>query len=527
MRSLRTKFTLIISFLIILVLGGNTFFVLTQKTNEISEDIFRGALSYAQLVSTDVLDTYQEFEGSGAFLLIPQKVKNLLDLNFDISNVRLVSFEGEVIYDFNEEQEQRYSGPARQLEGAELDQVRINIPSVMSQLGEVAFIDQSEDGAIAFIDASGQPLPQFNTSVFLKHLVFPVTKDESFALMYDIRYDTLQQRVWDTSQTALIVAGGSLVIAFIIAFLFASGIVRPLRKLTRNTVDISRGKFGQTVQVKSKDEVGHLARSFNKMSVELKSALDQLVSKERLSKEIELASKIQSELLPKDIPVIGGLDIAAGVTSAEAVGGDLYDFIQISDDHLLFYIGDVTGHGVTAGLVTAIANSIIFSHSENPKNIDMRELSLALNRVMHAKTRPDMFITAFIGLWDAKKKTIEYTPCGHEPTYIYNQKSGKLDFLKKEGIALGMLPMVDKILKGNSVKVQKDDVYILYSDGIPEARGKGNELYGFDRFEESIKKHATKDTAKEIYDGILDDVYRFMDGGEQADDVTLIVMKKN
>lgn len=528
--SLRTKFTLLISLIIILVLSTNTMIVLKQKYQELNQDTFRGALSFARIESSALLERYQVNEAN-SFLKVPGEIKSLLELNTDIKNVKIINYDGEVRYDFQQEKTQKYSDPKpREIKGNKilLDRVQANLPSIQTTAGQIVYIEQADDGRLKFQDENGKVLSQgYNEGQQIENFVYPLPKNDSTSLLYEISYDTLNQRISDTTLSTIFLTVAYILLGILIAFIFASRIVQPIKKLTASALNISKGRFGQVISINSKDEVGTLAKSFNKMSLELKAATDQLVQKERLAKEIELASKIQDEFLPKHIPTMGNLDIHAGVLPADAVGGDCYDFIKLSEDKLLFYVGDVTGHGVSAGLITAIANSLIYSLSFSMDATDPREVSLALNKVLRAKTRPDMFITMFIAIWDAKTNMLTYTPCGHEPTYVFKKNADVVQMLKKEGIALGMIDQVEKILKKESIKIDDGDVIIQYTDGIPEAWNSERQMYGFERLEASMKKHIHKATAKEIYDGILEDVYKFMAGYPQADDVTLVVMKKN
>lgn len=526
--SLRTKFTLLVSFLIIAVIGTNTLLVLQQSATELRQDIFRGAMRFAQLTSSDILASYRETENTKSFVKLPGTLRSFLDLDTDITNVQVVGYEGDIKYDLEKDKGENTMPAGRKLNDAKLlTRVQANDPSVETSDGAVAYVQQKEGGRFSFQDQGGKSLEDFSPAQEMKSVIYPIKAEgASYALVYSVSYATLSQRTMDVTMNALKVSIVYIILGILVTVVFTSGIVRPLKKLTASAVNISRGRFGQVVNISTRDEVGQLSKSFNKMSLELKAATDQLVQKERLAKEIELASKIQDEFLPKKMPQVGDLDIQAGVIAADAVGGDCYDFIILDDDHLLFYIGDVTGHGVSAGLVTAIANSLIYSMATDGQKVDVQALSLALNRVMRAKTRPDMFITIFIAIWDMKANTITYTPCGHEPTYVYNTKSKNLRMLKKEGIALGMVDKVDKILKKETVQLDQNDVLVLYSDGIPEAWNAERQMYTADRLMESIKKHAGKMTSKEIYDGLLEDVYRFMEGVPQADDVSLMVLKK-
>src|SRR5690606_32671105 len=145
--------------------------------------------------------------------------------------------------------------------------------------------------------------------------------------------------------------------------------------------------FKHRVYVKTKDEVATLANAFNSMAQELEISTKALVYKERVAKELEIAANIQKELLPKEIPVISGLDIAAGILPAEEIGGDCYDFLATDDNNLLMYLGDVTGHGVPAGIVVSIANALIYNYSHDT---DMREILSQVNRILKVKTSSNM-----------------------------------------------------------------------------------------------------------------------------------------
>lgn len=525
--SLRTKFTLLVSFLIIAVIGTNTLLVLQQSGTELRQDIFRGAMRFAQLVSQDVLSSYRETENTKSFVKLPGTLRSYLDLNTDVTNVEVVGYEGDIKYDLQKDKDSGTASEGRKVtDMKQIARIQANDPSVETAAGQIVYVQQKEGGRYSFQDQGGKTLDAFNGDEEMKTVVYPIKADgASYALIYDVSYATLGQRTLDVTMNALKVSIVYVVLGILVTIVFTSGIVRPLKKLTASAVNISRGRFGQVVNISTRDEVGQLSKSFNKMSLELKAATDQLVQKERLAKEIELASKIQDEFLPKRMPQVGDLDIQAGVIAADAVGGDCYDFIVLDQDHLLFYIGDVTGHGVSAGLVTAIANSLIYSMATAGQTIDVQTLSMSLNRVMRAKTRPDMFITIFIAIWDLKNNTLSYAPCGHEPTYVYNTKTKQVRSLKKEGIALGMVDKVEKILKKEEIRLDPHDVLILYTDGIPEAWNAERQMYTADRLLESINKHAGKGTSKEVYDGILEDVYRFMEGVPQADDVTLMVLR--
>ena len=268
-----------------------------------------------------------------------------------------------------------------------------------------------------------------------------------------------------------------------------------------------------------------LASTFNKMAQDLEVSTQAMIEHEKTAKELELAAKIQQELLPKTLPQIDNLDIAASLNAATEVGGDCYDFIPIArGKKLLFYIADVTGHGVGAGLVSAINNALIPSlmdHYENTVDI-VREL----NRILKMKTAPNIFVTSVMNIWDTATGTLQFTQAGHDPIIHYQAKSNTATELAHGGLALGMIDDLGPKLTTEQLKPEIGDVLVFYTDGIPEAWQSDEVNFGMDRLKESIKKHANGKTAQEIHDGILADVRAFMGDFPQADDITLLIVKK-
>jgi len=530
-RSLRSKFILIVISVILVVLGTSTFFEISRKRGEITTDMFRKAVSFTELASQPILDSYLQDYATNNFIKVPGRVRNMLDLNKDITNVQVFDYEGTLLYDFAGEQTTQYAGPIRKNEGRLfINRLQDRLLSINTEDEKIVFVRTNEAGVPTYVDDNGISLASENSEAKkIQDLILPITtlQGKSYALRYFISYSTLDGRLMATITTTGVISLISIVFAVFFAFIFSGGLIRPLNILTEKARRIASGNFGETISLRTNDEVGRLADSFNHMSQALKSTTDSLLEKERFGKEIELASQIQAEFLPKKIPDMGGLDIHAGVLSAEAVGGDCYDFVQLTEDTLLFYIGDVTGHGVSAGLVTAIVNSLIYSQTLEEGQMDLKHITVMLNKVLRMKTRPDMFITLFLGIWNSKKGSLQFIPCGHEPGYIYSEDKKTVTPLIKRGIALGMLDRIDNLISLEEVALAKGDSLILYTDGIPEAWSPTKDQYGFKRFEESIKRHADKTTAKQLYDGIIEDVYLHMGNRPQSDDVSLVILKRN
>jgi len=258
------------------------------------------------------------------------------------------------------------------------------------------------------------------------------------------------------------------------------------------------------------------------MAKELEVSTKALVYKERVAKELEIAANIQKDLLPKEIPLVPGLDISAGLLPAEEIGGDCYDFIQTGKD-LLMYLGDVTGHGVPSGIIVSIANALIYNYSEIG---DMKELLVRVNRILKKKTVSSMFITLVMIYWDASNKKLKYVSAGHEQLLHYHASDKTVTLEPAGGLALGMVLDISGLLNEQVVDMQQGDVLIAYSDGIPEAWKNEKEMYGMDGLKRALSEYGILENALAIRNAILADVKEFMGGWKQMDDITLLVLKR-
>ncbi len=322
----------------------------------------------------------------------------------------------------------------------------------------------------------------------------------------------------------IIFLASGILLSVVVALFFAGRITKPLLKLKAGAEEIAKGNLQIQVKVKTKDEIGVLANTFNKMASDLDKYTKELVVKERLAHELELAAEIQQEMLPDEIPEMKGIDIAASVIPATEVGGDCYDFLPVDENNTLIYIGDVTGHGVPAGLVVAITNSLIYTFSEEKANT--REIIVAANRVLQKKTRKNVFVTAIMSNWDAANNRFTFTSAGHDQIIHFKATEGKAILAPKGGMALGMLPDISDIVKEEEIALQKGDTLLLYTDGIPEAWKSKEVSLGMDNFLKIAEKHGPLASAQEIHDAILKEVKDFMGEYPQADDIGLVVIKK-
>jgi len=179
---------------------------------------------------------------------------------------------------------------------------------------------------------------------------------------------------------------------------------------------------------------------------------------------------------------------------------------------------------VGAGLVSAINNALIPSLMDHYDNTE--DLVVELNKILKMKTAPSIFVTSVMALWETRKSVLQFTQAGHDPILHYQAASDAVVELAHGGLAMGMLDDIRVKLKTEEIPTEKDDVFVLYTDGITEAWKSENESFGMDRLKAAIKTHSKGKTAQEIHDAILKEVRDFMGDYPQADDITLLVVKR-
>jgi HAMP domain-containing protein len=498
--------------------------LIDQKSKEITNDIFIQARSFSEMTVSDIVDNYNLYYQSQSFVFFNREIKNIFALNPDIAAIKIANYNGELLYDSENETNQQYLGERRKIEDQEL-MIRLQDvkPSIKTEERIVYLIKNTSDGSYRFTDHDEQAVLPIQDTEQVINIVYPYSDDQT-RVIYSISYENLQQRIENTIKRIVFILILTSIAGIFIAIIFASRIIQPIKKLTKGVSEIAKGNLTYQVEVFVKDEIKTLADGFNKMAKDLEISTRAMIEKEKLSKELEIAGKIQQNLLPQ-VPTIAGLDMAASVTPAEAVGGDCYDFLKLDDQNHLIYLGDVTGHGVPASLVVAITNSLFYTMLEFFKNT--KDIIVHTNKILKAKTEANMFVTAVLCNWNTTTNTFRYTSAGHEQIIHYHAADQSVSLCPAGGMALGMLPDISALVQEQEVKVADNDVLFLYSDGIPEAWKNEKEMLGMKTFQNIIQTICQKFvSALEIHNQIIKEVREFMGEYPQADDITLIVIKR-
>jgi serine phosphatase RsbU (regulator of sigma subunit) len=331
----------------------------------------------------------------------------------------------------------------------------------------------------------------------------------------------IRQVMEETTLKVVVLAGVFLLLALAAAAMVANVIVRPLQRLTRGALAVGGGDLGVQVEVASQDELGVLARSFNAMTLSLKQAQDELVEKQLLKQELNIAQEIQQGLLPKKIPQVPGYELAAFYAPAKEVGGDLYDFLRIDDSRLALVVADVSGKSVPGSLGMTMARSVLRAQALSRHGV--AETLHKTNEVIQPDIRRGMFVTMFYAVLDAGANTLTCANAGHNAAFL--ARGGTVQDIAPEGIALGLVPAHQFFVDELVVELRPGDLLALYTDGVTEAMNAASEEYGDDRFKEALAKAAGLPLERALQ-ALLDDVKAFVAGAPPHDDITLVLLRR-
>ncbi len=251
----------------------------------------------------------------------------------------------------------------------------------------------------------------------------------------------------------------------------------------------------------------------------------ELAEKERLDEEMRMGRQIQMMLLPQASPCISGLIVEGMMEPAKEIGGDYYDFISLPNkDSLSVVIGDVSGKGVGAGLMMAMAKTAI--HTLSQEEASPRTILLRANAILNQHVGGQKFMTMLYFMWHAHTRTMLYSSAGHEHILLHRKQTGQLEVIQSGGIMLGMMPDIERFMEEKQLQLETGDKILLYTDGVTEALNHEQERYGLDRLNKVFQAHSSE-PAKELMKMIKDDVYAFIGSAPQYDDITLVVLEAN
>lgn len=342
-----------------------------------------------------------------------------------------------------------------------------------------------------------------------------------------ISQKSIKEAVTETRKSIAIVTVIILLLGVIGILALVSFIIGSLGEVTKDIEAIGNGDLDRKIVAIRKDEIGRITHAVKIMTRKLKKAREEIIEKEKMKKEMQIAKEIQQTLLPRSLRQLTGFKIEAYYQSAREVGGDYYDLIEIDKNHIGLVIGDVSGKGVAGSLVMAMVRSII--KIEALKNPSPHRLITLLNSILSQDIPEGMFMTLFYVVLDLRKHEIRYCCAGHNPAYFFNPQENKLLTLKPEGLPLGVALFDEReyasYLHEEKRKFNQGEVLLLYTDGVTEAMNSMKEQFGEERLERLVKENGslTPDKFKNI---LRTGIETFTGKEPQSDDITFVIIKK-
>jgi serine phosphatase RsbU (regulator of sigma subunit) len=415
----------------------------------------------------------------------------------------------------------------------------------------VSAVDETQPNRAIFvgpanIGTEGQRRGELNWVAWLDYLQWETGETDTLLMSFRLGLPALYERIsvssvrvlggYDFGQILLIVLAVVaslflviLAVAFVMGLGLARSITGSVHELFVGTERVKRGDFTHKISVRSRDQLGELATSFNEMTASIDELLHQKAEKERLEQELLIARNIQMSLLPQGPFLMPGLALTAHCEPAREVGGDYYDYLPIDANRLGVLIADVSGKGTSAALYMAELKGIVLSLSQ--VHASPRDLLIDANRIISRHLDARSFITVTYAVVDLRSRTLRYARAGHCPL-IYMPgsytASRQAQILAPDGMVVGLQlddgEMFTSLLQEATLPLGPGDLFVLYTDGLTETMNPEGELFGDDRLAALVGGHPDL-PSDELRERILRDIRAFAGSAVQQDDMTMVLLR--
>lgn len=338
-------------------------------------------------------------------------------------------------------------------------------------------------------------------------------------------------------------------IALFVGMRLSRSMTKSVAELYTATQHVNRGELEHRIRIRTHDQMAALEGSFNSMTQSLANLIAEQKEKQRLEGELAIAHEVQTLLYPADMNGLNTLEIHGVCQPARTVSGDYYDFIPLSDERLVVAVGDISGKGISAALLMATVHAFVRAYSLEPEQtlaavaaggsapthglaVSGRSncnssgelapglLMETLNYQLFRSTPASKYATMFLGSYDARSRTLRYSNAGHLPPLVVSA-DGEVRRMDTSGTVVGLFDAMT--YEESTIAMKPGDVFVAYSDGITEPENEFGE-FGEERLIELIKQHHDQPLPR-ICDVVTSAVADWIAGGEQPDDVTLVLAR--
>ncbi len=366
----------------------------------------------------------------------------------------------------------------------------------------------------------------------LRYVIVPIKAGDATVGKVHVAYSTAsikgqftQARKKTAALTAVLILFGILGI-----YLLSNYFVSPIEKITRRVRRFASGDVSSELPLEGAEEFFEISRAFNELTARVSQDRENIVAREKMAKEIEVASQIQKTLMPHRLPDIPGLDVEAFYQAASVVSGDLYDIFQIDETHYCLTVADVSGKGVPASLVMSMLRTVVQIQSQQTKS--SRDTLIRVYDYLQSNIPAGMFITIMLAIYDTSEHHLNFVSAGHNPMIYFHANKGEIVKLNPAGMPMGLPDSFsgsfESRLEEMDLTLHRGDFFLMFTDGITEARNRDGEQYGIDRliaFMEKRLHYSANLTATGLSEQLIAELGDFSPLSGPADDITFILAR--
>ena len=260
------------------------------------------------------------------------------------------------------------------------------------------------------------------------------------------------------------------------------------------------------------------------VSVHYAGLRETIVEKQRIDLDLSVARRIQTALLPKKLPRVEGVEVAAFNYPALEIGGDYYDFIQVDDTHLGIAIADVSGKGIGGAIMMSVCRSVLRAHA--PRHLSPATVLTLINDVLSQDVQEDMFVSMLYMVLNTSTRELVIARAGHERPILCSGGGAGFTIIDSPGIGVGLVDKetFDRVLQEVTIRLQPGDVVVAYTDGVTEAMNPQGEEWGLDNFLDAVRT-AAEEGANSVLNNVRQRMERFVGSQAQYDDMTLLALR--
>lgn len=338
--------------------------------------------------------------------------------------------------------------------------------------------------------------------------------------------EAMGEKIRSSQITYIIIFILVIVLVSLLVNIVAKSITSPISSLKDDVDEISGGNLDHQAKVIDNDEIGDLAEKFNSMALSLKDYIKNLTAvtaeKERIGAELNVATQIQADMLPRIFPPFPDrhdMDIYATMQPAKEVGGDFYDFFLIDEDHIALVMADVSGKGVPAALFMVIAKTLIKNRAQMSNDYSPAKILIDVNNTLCEGNEAELFVTVWLGIIDLRTGKGMAANAGHEHPAI-RRANGEYELcIYKHSPAVATMEGIR--FREHEFEMHHGDTLYVYTDGVAEATNANNELFGNERMLAALNADPSL-PPKDILKKVKESIDEFVGEAPQFDDITML-----